>query len=488
MQLLRQPELRALEQRYASSTPALMERAGHAVAALALRRFGVGHILACAGPGNNGGDAFVMARELAAAGCRVSILFRHDPLQLPADAQLAYAACCHPCIEFCREVPPANFSLVVDGLFGIGLKRPISGEMAELVQRINAFSGPVLALDVPSGLDADTGKAHEIAVKADLTATFIAGKPGLFTNDGRDHCGEVCLLDLDIPPQPASGKLLAPSDFRSSLSPRQHNSHKGTYGTLAVIGGAPGMAGAALLAGRAGLLLGAGRVLVGMLERITVDPAQLELMLRSPGDAIAQATAVVIGPGLGQSDTAVELIRRLTSADFPLLLDADALNLLASHPVLAKHIARRHSPTVLTPHPTEAARLLGIETADVQNNRIDAALSLAKHYQACIALKGCGTVLAHPDGRWRINTTGNPGLASGGTGDVLAGIAGALLAQNISAWEALCAAVHLHGSAADMLVNDGDGPAGLSAGELIAPARRIFNRWLSAIAGTNTLA
>lgn len=483
MILLRQPELRALETRHAAATPPLMERAGRAAAALALARFGRARTLVCAGPGNNGGDAFVLARELAAAGCEVHVLFRADPAHLPADARRAWESCRRPArADFCTEPPGGDFGLVVDGLFGIGLTRDIGDEYAKLIHRINAFPGPVLALDVPSGLDADTGAVRGVAVRATLTASFIAGKPGLFTLDGPDHAGEVVVLDLGLDPglggrsAPTAGRLLAPTEFAAHLNPRPRNSHKGSFGSLAVIGGAPGMAGAALLAARAGLQLGAGRVYVGLLERLTFDPAQPELMLREAGDALAQATAAVVGPGLGASTAALDLLRRAATADFPLLLDADALNLLAAHPVLAAQVARRKAPTLLTPHPAEAARLLGVASAAIQADRIAAACELARRFNAGVALKGCGTVLARADGAWRINTTGNAGLASAGTGDVLAGMTGALLAQGWPAWPALCGAANLHGAAADALVAAGTGPVGLTAGELIPAARALLNR------------
>jgi hydroxyethylthiazole kinase-like uncharacterized protein yjeF len=458
MQLLLQSQLRQLELQHAAATPPLMERAGRAAARLAIERYGICHVLICVGPGNNGGDGLVMARELAGLGCPVSTL---------QDGQAMAAG---------------DYGLVVDALFGIGLTRPIEGHYAALVARINAFAGPVMALDVPSGLDADTGTVHGIAVRADLTVTFIAAKPGLYTAEGPDHGGEICVMDLDLALPATDGALLDRTDFSSVLKPRRRHSHKGSYGTLAVIGGAPGMAGAALLAGRAGLMLGAGRVMLGMLERQAVDPTTPELMLRTPDEALAHATVAVVGPGLGRSDSALEIMRRLASTDFSLLLDADALNLMAAHAVLADVIAQRHAPTLMTPHPTEAARLLDTDTTAVQTDRIAAALTLAKRFNACIALKGVGTVLARPDGRWRINTTGNPGLASGGTGDVLAGMTGALLAQGAPAWDALCAVVHLHGAAADAAVVAGNGPVGLSASELIVPARHLLNRWIAELA------
>lgn len=490
--LLRAAELRTLEKLHTTANPSLMERAGRAAASFVRQRFGRGRVLVCAGPGNNGGDGLVIARELARVGVPVSILFTADPARLPADAAAAYRSCRGTSADFCREVPAGKFSLVVDALFGIGLTRPIEGGHADLIARINAYAGPVLALDIPSGLDGDTGRVLGCAVRASHTLSFIGGKPGLYTLDGPDHCGEISIASLDLALDGFPGVLLSTADFRAGLVPRRRNSHKGSHGSLAVIGGAAGMSGAALLAARAGLQLGAGRVFVGLLSSLAVDPLQPELMLRSADDALANATALAIGPGLGDSAAACELIRRClpaernprhaerASADFPALFDADALNLVAGHPVLAARLRHRTAPTLLTPHPAEAARLLGIPTDDVQANRVSAALQLAQRFNAHVALKGCGTIIAFPDGRWRINATGNPGLASAGSGDVLAGVAGALLAQGWPAEAALCGAVHIHGLAADLLAAAGEGPVGMTAGELIPAARITLNRLIAA--------
>lgn len=456
--LLRSDELRVLETRYADAVPPLMERAACSAAEFVrqLIKGSRAPVLICAGPGNNGGDARVLARLLKQQGTRVVVVS-------PGEA-----------------VPAGSYALVVDGLFGIGLTRPVGGIHAELIARMNQFAGPILALDVPSGLDGDTGRVLGIAVRATHTLSFIGGKLGLYTLDGPDHCGEVSVVDLGLKLDDCSGALLSMDDFRNRLKPRTRNSHKGSYGSLAVIGGAAGMTGAALLTARAGLMLGAGRVFAGLLQALPVDPLRPELMLRSPGDALAEATTAVVGPGLGASDAAVEILRRVAGADFPLLLDADALNLLGAHPVLAARIARRAAATVITPHPAEAARLLATTTDAVQADRVGAAMELAQRFKAHVALKGCGTIVAHPDGRWRINTTGNPGLASGGSGDVLSGMAGALLAQGWPAGAALSAAVYLHGAAADTLAARGDGPIGIAAGELIAAARTLLNRLIAA--------
>lgn len=492
MILLRTADLRKIEALHESAaTPrsfSLMERAGGVAARLAQQLCANGEtVLVCAGPGNNGGDAFVLARELKRRGSKVVVYFPGAAAGLPADARVAHRRCIDAGVEIRETIAPGQYGLIVDGLFGIGLTRPIEGKYARLIAQINEFAGPVLALDIPSGLDADTGNVLGCAVRASHTLTFIAAKPGMYTLDGPDHCGTIHLDALGLDGLSGDGAILARGDYSGCLKPRRHNTHKGTHGSLAVLGGAPGMVGAALLAARAGLKLGAGRVFVGTTDPIAVDPVQPELMLRSFDGALEHSTAVVVGPGLGLSNSSLELVRRATSTNWqdhagqtvPVLFDADALTLIGAHPVLARRIAQRNAPTVLTPHPAEAARLLQCETADIQADRVGSALRLARHFDAVVALKGCGTVLARPDGRWRINTLGNSGLATGGTGDVLAGLIGALLAQGWPAWEAACAAVQLHSAAADALVEKGIGPIGLTASELIDAARRLLNQWIT---------
>lgn len=452
--------LRHVEAAHAGAVPPLMERAGRAAAALAREMLsGNQRVLVVAGPGNNGGDARVVARLLEADGCAVTLL----------SGESAW--------------PAGEFDLVVDGLFGIGLARPIGGIHAEWIARMNACGAPILALDVPSGLDADTGRVAGPCVRATRTATFIALKPGLLTADGPDVCGAVTLCNLGLALAETDGERVAPDLFRHCLRPRARNSHKGSFGSVAVIGGAPGMAGAALLAGRAALKLGAGRVFVGLLERLAIDVAQPELMLREPDEALARAGVLAVGPGLGQSVQGGELLARAIDSSLPLVLDADALNLLAQSPMLFRRLTGRAAvspaPTFATPHPAEAARLLGNEVAAVQADRVAAALALAKRLNAFVALKGCGTVVAAPNGRWFINANGNPGLASAGSGDVLTGMLAALLAQGLPPLEALLAAVHLHGAAADACVAQGRGPVGLSAGELVEPARTLLNDWIA---------
>lgn len=489
--ILRSQALRDIERQQRNAQPPLMERAGQAAAQrasdlLAGRPTGLPPLL-LAGPGNNGGDAFVVARLLKEAGHAPLLVFAGDASALPADARAAHDAWIAAGGSILDAIPQgaAGYGLAIDGLFGIGLTRPIEGRHAALVRQINALDCPILALDIPSGLDSETGRvmgSGGSAVRATHTATFIALKPGLLTLDGPDHCGEISVHDLDLGASIAStgdGATVAPELFAAELRPRLRNTHKGSYGNAGILGGAAGMAGAALLAGRAALTLGAGRVYVGMLERIAVDPLQPELMLRAADEIFDLASCLAVGPGLGQSDAALGLLLRAIDSERPLLLDADALNLLAAHPVLLNKLAHRQAATLLTPHPAEAARLLKSDTADVQADRLAAALALARRCNAPTLLKGCGSVVALPDGRWYINTTGNPGLASAGSGDVLSGMALALLAQGWSAEQALLAATHLHGAAADACAAADIGPLGLCAGELIAPARTLLNRWIN---------
>jgi ADP-dependent NAD(P)H-hydrate dehydratase / NAD(P)H-hydrate epimerase len=355
---------------------------------------------------------------------------------------------------------------------------------------LNHLSCPVLSIDIPSGLDADTGRVLGSAVRASHTSTFIALKPGLLTLDGPDHCGQISVHGIGLPVDefPAGGRTIARDLFADSVRPRPRNSHKGSWGDVGIVGGAAGMVGAALLAGRAALRLGAGRVFVGLLapDALAVDPVQPELMLRPAQQVVDIATVLALGPGLGQSRESHDLLGDALRRAVPLVLDADALNLLAAYPVVANLCAWRNAPVLITPHPAEAARLLGTTTAQVQDDRVAAACELARRLNCVAVLKGCGSVVASARGGWFINGTGNPGMASAGMGDVLTGMAASLLAQGWPPQSALLAAVHLHGAAGDLLAGRGDGPVGLAATELIDPARLLFNHWIAATGGPSS--
>lgn len=474
--------VRAIEAGQSALQPSLMERAGRAAAdfALGLLDGGQGCVLVLAGPGNNGGDGFVLARALREQGVEVVVVSCAKAIQLPPDAAVARQRWLEAGGQILPDFIGTQWALVVDALFGIGLTRAIEGIHAEWIARLNAMNCPRLALDLPSGLDGDTGALTGPCVRATHTATFIALKPGLLTLDGPDHCGAVRLFDLDLPMPDASGSTLTTACFAGQLQPRRRNSHKGSFGSVGVIGGAEGMQGAALLAARAALHLGPGKVFLGMLDTrgAGVDPACPEIMWRSPGELQLLASALAIGPGLGKGEAASLQLRRALGFAGPLLIDADGLNLLADEPVLQGVLATRAAASILTPHPAEAARLLQITVAQVQADRLGVVCDLARRTRALIVLKGCGSVIATPDGRWFINSTGNSGMASGGMGDVLSGFIVALLAQGWPALEATLCGVHLHGAAADALVAEGVGPVGLTASETVAAARRLFNSWI----------
>jgi hydroxyethylthiazole kinase-like uncharacterized protein yjeF len=463
-----------------------MERAGLATAELARELLGdTGtSALVFAGPGNNGGDAFVAARHLKQWWYRVAVVFHGDPFRLSADATAALQSW-RDCGGEVHDLVPSDrrWDLVIDGLFGIGLTRELTGKPAELVSFINELGCPVLAIDIPSGLDADSGRIMGRAVRATHTVTFIGLKPGLFTLDGVDHCGTVHLRTLGAEPSAvveASGSLLDETILAQTFRPRRANSHKGTFGSLGIIGGAAGMVGAAWLAGRCALHMGTGRVYVGMIDSSApaLDPLQPELMLRHADGVLKleHLSALAVGPGMGQSAAAKGLLKNAIRADVPCVFDADALNLLAQEAIMRRAFVRRSAPTVITPHPAEAARLLGQPTSAVQHHRVEAARELAARFNSEVVLKGAGSVCASPDGRFQINTSGNPGLASAGQGDVLTGMVGALLAQGHDAATSLRASVYLHGAAADDLVRTGTGPVGLTASEVVRAARERINR------------
>jgi hydroxyethylthiazole kinase-like uncharacterized protein yjeF len=486
-------EIRAIEQAALAAAPqgALMRRAGAAAAALANRLLpSGGTVLVLAGPGNNGGDALETAALLAYGGCQVSIHFAGRAASLSVDAAAALRRAEASPAVFGPADMAAHWDLVIDGLFGIGLARPVDGELAALVLALNALRCTVLSLDVPSGLDADTGAVvgpGGVAVRASHTITFIADKPGLHTADGCDHAGavEVAALDIDAGLYPPPSAVLAdPALFAARLTPRRENSHKGSYGDCAILGGAQSMAGAVILAARSAAMAGAGRVYAGFMDAPPAyDPLHPEIMCRRAAELDLERAAVVAGPGLGVGDAAHALLLQALGSAAPLVLDADALNMVAADAGLRATLLARAAATIMTPHPLEAARLLGCSAAEVQADRLAAARRLAADFNAMVVLKGAGSVMARPDGLAVINVTGNPALATAGTGDVLAGLCGALLAQHWPPWQALLGAAWLHGAAADLLVEQGIGPVGLVASELPAAIRICLNRLIRSQSG-----
>jgi len=469
-------QTRALEQRAAATLPphTLMARAGEATARLALAIAPhAQRIWVAAGPGNNGGDGLEAAAHLQRWGKQVSVTLLGTAAALPTDAREAFARAQAAGVRIGTDAP-AGPDLAIDALLGIGATRAPQGPLEAAIRQLNALPCPVLAIDLPSGLHADTGQALGAAcVVATHTLTMLALKPGLFTAAGRDHAGTVWLDALG-----AGATSDAPRAWLSGAMPlgtRRHAQHKGSFGDVAIVGGGPGMSGAALLAARAAHAAGAGRVFVELLDGsgLMLDALRPELMFRqgwtarSSPDVLSYSTVVC---GCGGGDAVRGQLPRLLSLAGKLVLDADALNALAGDSALVPLLRARSGrglATVLTPHPLEAARLLGCTTAEVQADRLRAAESLVDRFGASVVLKGSGSMIAAPRTTPRINSTGNASLATAGTGDVLAGWLGGRWApldtgDAASVFAAAVQAVAEHGAAAEPPVS-----GALRAGDLI---------------------
>lgn len=490
-------EIRQLEQAAKMRLPpgSLMRRAGEAVAQFAQNLLAEnGRILILAGAGDNGGDALEAAAQLAHAAWDVDLYFFSSE-NASADTVNALQNARHSPANFISpqqfQDRLSDYQLVIDGLFGIGLNRPIDGNIAAIIYALKAHqqsrSFPILAIDVPSGLNADNGQLiGDIALAATCTISFIADKIGLHTAKGKDYAGTVIVNDLGIVdddyPDVRNGEpveLLTEAQCRSYSLKRQHDSHKGSYGDVLIVGGCAGMQGAALLAARAALFSGAGRVHIGFMSDFTsCDLYHPELMCRLAQESDFRNACVIIGPGLGRDDSARHFIQQALSHSSKLVLDADALNLMAQDPALqaaCRNRSLKNWQTIITPHPLEAARLLHCGVEEIQNNRVQAARELARTFHTVALLKGAGSIIANPEQTCLINSSGNAGLATAGTGDVLAGLSGALLAQR-TAIQAASLACYLHGAAADDLVAQGVGPIGISASEFIPAIRTRLNR------------
>lgn len=477
-------EIRAIERAAFARRPSFsfMERAGRAVAAQAAKMIPPGAaVVVVAGGGNNGGDAFVAAVALRRAGFPVRLLFAAAAGTPSPDSQKAAAMWRAAGGE--TEEPSANAfagaALIIDGLFGVGLSRPVDGWRRKLIERINSSAAKRLSIDVPSGLCADKGTVLGIAVCADATITFFGGKPGLYTGAGRDYAGVVVVHQLGEKLRGGGGLLLTEMPQPEHLTRRQ-NTHKGDYGTLALVGGQPGMLGALVLAARAAATLGAGKVRALAMENPPpVDWTHPEIMWGDAKKPFA-ADCVAAGMGMGVSAAARAVLLRVLAMPVPVLLDADALNLLARFASCRRVALARTAVTILTPHPGEAARLLGVDAIGtrataVNADRLTAAKKLAADWGATVVLKGAGTIVSSPDGNWAICAAGNPGLARGGSGDVLSGIIAALLAQTSDAEFAARAGVFLHAKAADDCAAR-HGVLGLNINHLPAAAAAIAEK------------
>ena len=460
----------------------LMERAGTAAFERLRERWPTARDLTVVvGQGNNGGDGLVVARLATEAGLAVRVLQLGDPARIGGDARTnldRYLALGGEHRPFQRV--PRETQVIVDGLFGTGLDRPVEGAWAEAIAAINAHPAPVLALDIPSGLHADTGRVLGDAVRADLTVSFIGLKQGLFTADGPDCCGEVRFEGLEVPAAVYGWQVLAArridwQRFEALLPPRPRGAHKGRFGHVLVVGGELGMGGAARLAGEGALRAGSGLVSVATRHEHlgAILAGRPELMVHGVGTSadlrplLARATVVAVGPGLGRGPWGRALLEEVIGADLPLVADADALNLLAEAP-------RHRGDWVLTPHPGEASRLLGVGAAEVHADRFAAAAALQQRYGGVVVLKGAGSIVQGPGTRPpAVCSAGNPGMATAGVGDVLTGVVAGLLAQGLSPDDAAEMGVSVHAAAGDRAAAAGE--RGLLASDLFAPLRALLN-------------
>ncbi|MFM8541177.1 MAG: NAD(P)H-hydrate dehydratase [Nitrospira sp.] len=503
MKIVTAAQMRALDRRTITEAKipglTLMERAGRSVVAAMERLYGplAGRtITIVCGKGNNGGDGFVVGRLLKKSCAKVRILLLAKPGDLSGDAKTMHRRFVAAARAQSVSVTPtpaalraalAQSELIVDALLGTGLSTPVAEAYHGAIEAINDAGRPVVAVDLPSGIHADTGTVLGTAVRADLTVTFGLPKLGLYTGAGLDHAGAVEVADIGIPSDFVAAPdsrvaLLTHAAVRRLVPDRRPASHKGTYGHAGIIAGSVGKTGAAALAAKAALRIGAGLVTVATPAGVNdvLEAKLLEAMTVPMPDTKAQTlartgleellsfvqarTAVAIGPGLSTHPETIELIQTLVPRlDKPSVLDADALNALAGR---TARLTECKQPPIATPHPGEMARLVDTTTSAINADRIGSAVRFAQTHRVILVLKGARTVVAHPDGHAAVCPTGNPGMATAGTGDVLTGMLVGLLAQGLAPWDAACAGVYLHGLAGDLAAAQ-TGMAGLIAGDVI---------------------
>ena len=460
----------------------LMGRAGAAAWALLRKRWPhAERIAVVCGPGNNGGDGYVLARIAKAAGCQVQVLIAPDGTPRSDQGKRAWNAWREAgglTRAFDGLLPEVD--VWVDALYGIGLARATTGVVQAMIERINASHLPVLSLDVPSGLDADRGSASRMCIRADATLSFIAGKRGLYTGQACDVSGEVLLDRLGLSEAffadfiPAA-RLYRRENLIAGLGPRHANAHKGEHGHVLCVGGEMGMGGAVRLCAEAALRAGAGLATVATRSEgvAALLAARPEAMTHAVEDAdalqvlIKRADVLAVGPGLGRGDWGRTLFEAAAASGKPLILDADGLWLLAARP-------RPLQQAILTPHPGEAASLLGLSKEQVQFDRFAAVEALVKKFECVVVLKGAGTLVAAPGEITAVIGAGNPGMATGGMGDVLTGVIAALHAQHLSLFAAAVFGALLHGAAGDAAAKV-DGERGLLPSDLFPHLRRLAN-------------
>ncbi|MGH8217579.1 MAG: NAD(P)H-hydrate dehydratase [Steroidobacteraceae bacterium] len=466
----------------------LMKRAGEAALRYLRTRWPTyHHIAVVCGGGNNGGDGYVLGRFAQAAGLTVSVLAASPPERLAGDARQAHAdwiASGGRVLAF-ESGLLGNAEVIVDALLGTGLAQPVRAQAARVIEDLNAAARPIFALDVPSGLDSDTGEPHGAAVRADCTLTFVALKTGLFIGRGPEHAGTVYFDDLEVPVPSERSEFTArlerigEAEIAAALPRRARTAHKGDFGRVLIVGGGSGMPGAIRLAGEAALRVGAGLVTVAVWPEnvagiVAGRPELICLPLHEASllaEPLERADVVAIGPGLGKSPWAADLLAAVLDAEKPLVVDADALNLIADEAREAG--ARRRENWILTPHPGEASRLLGQSTADIQQDRLKSLEALVDRYGGTVVLKGAGTLVGASGRIPGLCERGNPGMASAGMGDVLTGATAGILAQCGDPWQAARVAVLVHAMSGDIAARGGE--RGLLAGDVARELRTCVN-------------
>lgn len=495
---MREIDRRAMEE-YAIPGVVLMENAGRSVADAVERLLGgLGgkKVVVLCGKGNNGGDGFVAARHLLQRGAAPKVFLSCAPEEITGDAAVnltIWQRLGQECFQLATsgslqllKIALLQADAVVDALYGTGFRGKATGQAGRAIEAVNAAGKPVVAVDLPSGLEADTGRVNGPCIRATVTVTFGLPKIGLVLDPGVEYCGKLVVADISLPRVLIDGaapdRYLLTSELVSSwFAPRPATAHKGDFGHVLVVGGSRGMIGAACLTAQAALKTGAGLVTLAV-PRSLQDVAAGKLtevmtagLPETPEGALSREALPVVaallkkkavlalGPGLGQHAETVALVRELVRAAVcPLVVDADGLNAFAGEGGLP---AERAAPLVVTPHPGEMGRLTGKRVAEVEADRVGCAAAAAREWQAVVVLKGARTVVASPDGCLGINTTGNPGMATGGSGDVLTGVVAALIAQGLDPFRAAAAAVYLHGRAGDLAAGE-RGEMGLTAGDI----------------------
>ncbi len=516
MKLVTAAEMRELDRRAIQDlgipSLVLMENAGRTTYQILRREFPAlaGEVAVLAGRGNNGGDGFVVARYLANAGLPVTVFLLGPRDRVSGDARVNLEVLAHLGVEVAEVLTEADLNpvlhrlaragLIVDALLGTGLNAPVQGLMAALIERVNHLRAPVLAVDIPTGLCADTGAVLGAALQAEVTVTYGWPKLGQVLPPGRDYVGRLWQVDISIPPRLAGEapvELAEARDLRQLLPPRPAGSHKGNFGHLLVLAGSVGKTGAAAMASEAALRAGAGLVTLGIpaslndILEVKLTEAMTLPLPEAPGtralgaaaltpirEFLAPKSVLALGPGIGTHPETGELVRRLVhELPQPMVIDADGINNLAA---ATTGLPGAAGLRILTPHPGEMARLVGLTTPEVQARRLDLARETAARFGVTLVLKGAQTVVASPDGRASLNSTGNPALASGGTGDVLTGVIGGFLAQGLTPWDAARLGVYLHGLAADFFVSH-HGPRGLIAGDLLRVFPDVLARFIQGL-------